>query len=107
MTLNLKKIYKVENWFFLSVTILNLSPIFIGEFFSTMDGPAHLYNSNLINRLLFESKLNDFFIFNQEPIPNWTGHIFLSVINKFAPAFITEKGLLIFFFLVYHMHFAD
>ena len=62
--MNLKGIEKVERWFFLAMTLLNLMPIFVGKFFPTMDGAAHLYNSNLINHLLFESRLNDFFIFS-------------------------------------------
>jgi len=99
MTINFEKIDKVENWIFLSITILNLIPIFVGKFFPTMDGAAHLYNSNLINNLLFESKLNDFFIFNPEPVPNWTSHLFLSILNKFTPAFIAEKVFLILYFI--------
>lgn len=92
---------KTEKWFFLLMTGINLLPALGFRFFPTMDGAAHLYNSNLINCLLFEpnSQLSSFFDFNPEPVPNWTGHLFLSFFNFFLPAFIAEKALLIFYFV--------
>ncbi|HBL73696.1 MAG: hypothetical protein A2W90_13215 [Bacteroidetes bacterium GWF2_42_66] len=98
---NWLKTDKVEKWIFLLMTGINLVPVLIFKFFPTMDGAAHLYNSNLINCLLFESNplLNSFFDFNPVPVPNWTGHLFLSVFNYFLPAFIAEKALLIFYFV--------
>ena len=87
----------IEKYFFLLITGLNLIPILSGKFFPTLDGPAHLYNAQLIKSLLFDNYtlLGDFFIFNQEPIPNWTGHIILSFFNLFLPSFVAEKILLL------------
>lgn len=91
----------IEKYFFLFVTGLNLIPILSGKFFPTVDGAAHLYNSQLINSLLFDtdSLLSAFFNFNQEPVPNWTGHVILSFFNLFFPAFIAEKVLLLFYMI--------
>jgi len=95
------KFNKIEKYFFLLVTLLNLVPVLVGQFFPTMDGAAHLYNSNLINALIFDAntKLNDFFIFNHELVPNWSGHIILSFFNLIFPAFIAEKILLLFYLI--------
>jgi len=62
-----------------------------------MDGAAHLYNSNLINHLVNDtsSPLHEFFSFNSEVLPNWSGHFLLCIINYFFKAFIAEKILLI------------
>jgi hypothetical protein len=88
----------IEKYFFWLVVGLNLIPALSGKFFPTLDGAAHLYNAQLIRSLLLEnhSTLHNFFIFNQEPVPNWTGHIILSFFGSFFPAFIAEKVLLLF-----------
>lgn len=92
---------KIEKWVFLAVAIGNLVPLFAGEFFPTMDGAAHLYNSNLIYRLLAGNKdtLSSFFVFNPVPVPNWTGHVLLAIFNSFLPASIAEKILLVLYLL--------
>ena len=90
---------KHERWFFLAVTILNLFPIFISKFFPTLDGPSHLYNSNLIVNLLFNSEgLSSFFALNPELVPNWSGHFILAAFNSIMPAFVAEKILLLVYF---------
>ena len=71
-----------------------------------MDGAAHLYNSNLISTLAINSNspIHQFYSFNKEILPNWSGHFLLSVINYFFEAFVAEKilliALLIFFPLI-------
>ena len=91
---------KHEKWVFLSVTILNLFPIFLGKFFPTLDGPSHLYNSNLIVNLLFNSEgLSSFYALNPELVPNWSGHFILSVFKSVLPAFLAEKILLLTYFI--------
>jgi hypothetical protein len=62
-----------------------------------MDGAAHLYNSNLINHLATDSHsaLHQYFAFNSEILPNWSGHFLLCLLNYFFDAFVAEKILLI------------
>ena len=88
---------KVEKYLFLFVTALNLLPVLVGKFYPTIDGAAHLYNSNLINDLIInpDSQLGIFFSFNHFPVPNWIGHFILSLFNLFLPAFMAEKILLL------------
>jgi hypothetical protein len=66
-----------------------------------MDGPCHLYNSNLINHLVTVSpgEITNFFVINKAVIPNWTGHLILSLFNLLFPAWVAEKVLIIFYLL--------
>jgi hypothetical protein len=95
MNLSLKNIEKL---FFFFVAVLNLLPLLLHKFFPTLDGPAHLYNANLIAELLFldNEHLNTFFSINNEPVPNWLGHALLVFFNFFIPAYLSDKILLIF-----------
>lgn len=85
-----------EPWYFNLLIILNLVPGFYRKILPSMDGGAHLYNSQLINSLIFDAntKIYHFFKLNPEIVPNWTGHFILSIFNYFLPAFLAEKILL-------------
>jgi hypothetical protein len=88
---------------FYTVLILNMLPVLLFRFFPTMDGAAHLYNSNIINELVFHSssKMTDYFVFNETIVPNWLGHFILAILNFFLPGFLTEKiFLLLYLFLL-------
>lgn len=89
----------IEEILFFLITVLNACPLFVGKFIPSGDGAAHLYNSNIINQLLFGKKdfFSEFFIFNPFPVPNWTGHFILSLFNLFLPAFMAEKILIGFY----------
>ncbi len=90
---------RFEPYLFYFLIIVNLIPILIFKFFPTMDGPAHLHNSNLIVHLFFnhESPLHQFYSFNPEIVPNWTGHFLLAFFNAFLPAYIAEKIVLVMY----------
>lgn len=92
------KVWFNEKTLFYVVLVLNLFPIFCGNFFQTLDGPAHLYNSQLINSLFFGNggTINDYFMLNSEVVPNWSGHFILALFNYFLPAYVAEKIVLIF-----------
>lgn len=63
-----------------------------------MDGPAHLYNSNVLGQLFVgEPEWSRFFSINSFILPNWTGHFILALFNLFLPAWLAEKMLLIFY----------
>ena len=85
-----------EKFLFLLATLFTLIPVLVFRFFPTMDGAAHLYNSNLLNEIIFGSNeiLSDFFVLNHKPVPNLTGHVILSFFNLFLPAFLAEKMFL-------------
>jgi len=87
----------VEKVLFLLIALFHLIPIISYQFFPTLDGPAHLYNSNLINELWLNpnSDVSQYFQLNSTLITNFFGHYFLSFLNLFLPAFIAEKVFLI------------
>ncbi len=102
------KINKPELYFFYLVVFINLFPFISYKFFPTMDGAAHLYNSNLITELLRGNpRLNSFYEFNHIPVPNWSGHFLLALFNTFLPAWMAEKILLVFYAISFPLVFRN
>ena len=95
---NKKKWERAELLLYTVIVILNILPYLSTRFFPSMDGASHLANSNIINQLLFHNNelFQQFFRINPEPVPNWTSHLFISVLTLLLPPFIAEKILLIF-----------
>ncbi len=87
---------RTEKILFGLFTVCNLLPLFMVKIFPTLDGAAHLYNTTLIRNLLTGNDfLQQFFILNNEPVPNWTGHMLLMLLTLFLPAWIAEKAVMI------------
>jgi hypothetical protein len=91
------KSHNTERIRFYVIIILNMLPAVLFKFFPTMDGPAHLYNSNLLNELLFRphTSIGDYYALNPILVPNLLSHLILSLINLFFPAFWAEKVLIV------------
>ncbi|WP_406697696.1 hypothetical protein V5E97_02440 [Singulisphaera sp. Ch08] len=55
--------------------------------FVTQDGPAHLYNAQIISRS-FEphSRFREVYHVRWEPLPNWVGHLSLATLLQVIPA---------------------
>jgi len=96
-----------EQWLFYVMIILNLVPAFYRKILPSMDGGAHLYNSQLIQTLIFDSSsiVHEFYKLNPEIVPNWTGHFILSFFNYFFPAFIAEKLVLVVYLIAFPLVF--
>lgn len=63
-----------------------------------MDGPAHLYNSNLLKHLVLNNDfISEFYQINSFPVPNWTSHFILSFFQLFLPGWLSEKMLLMLY----------
>lgn len=93
-----QKLFKIEKYLFLTVLVFTIIPVLLGHFFLTLDGPAHLYNAQLINTYLSGSdRLMEFIQINPEPVPNWTGHFILSLLTRIFPGWMAEKCLLIMY----------
>jgi hypothetical protein len=91
----------LEPYYFYFFLLLNLIPVLSFKFFPTVDGPAHLYNSNLIVELLKHpgSPLHDFIVFKTNINLTWFGHFILSALLFVFPAFITEKIVLLIYLI--------
>ena len=97
---NLKNLHLNEAYFFYFVLLINILLLFFTKFYPSMDGPAHLYNSNLIDHLLFGNKpLSEFYTINTIVIPNWVSHFLLSLFHLFLPGWLAEKMLLVLYIL--------
>jgi hypothetical protein len=92
---------KVELYFFLVLITINLIPVLSVDYFPTVDGPAHLYNSKLISELWRDdqSPIGQYLEFNQTAASNWSGHLLLSSLLLFFSAFWVEKAILLFYLI--------
>lgn len=85
----------IERNLFYLFSILNVLPVFLVRQYASLDGPQHLYISNVIGELWKSNELfQQFFKFNDIIVGNWTGHFLLSVFNYLLPGWIAEKLLL-------------
>lgn len=85
-----------EKILFYLILIINIAYLFYSRFFPTMDGPAHLYNANLIKHLLLGNDfIKEFYQINSFPVPNWTSHFMLTLYRLFLPGWLSEKLLII------------
>ncbi|MCA1762774.1 MAG: hypothetical protein LC664_07270 [Flavobacteriales bacterium] len=82
-----------ERWFFYIVVCAHVWPLLNVQFFPTLDGPAHVYNSRIIADFIFNSGGNfeSVFELNPFPIPNLSGHVFMALLQGLFPAWVAEK----------------
>jgi hypothetical protein len=91
---------RIEPFFFGLILLLNLYPVLIFPFFATIDGPAHIYNSNLLFQMLTGEKslLNSFYKINPEAVPNWTGHFIMAFFRSLFSGQVAEKIFQLIYF---------
>nr|MDQ3100360.1 hypothetical protein [Bacteroidota bacterium] len=88
------RLIRFEPALFLLILLAHLLVLFRFEWYPTLDGPAHLYNANLIKQLLGGDRfLAQFLEFSSFPEPNWSGHAIMAALSTFLPANWVEKGL--------------
>ena len=66
----------------------SLAAVWAFPAFVTQDGPAHLYNAHVLQRVLFDPKstFRDTFTVALEPLPNWAGHLAgLALVSALPP----------------------
>lgn len=86
---------------------LSTAPVFFNTFALSLDGPAHLYNSNLIAELLRGNPVvNDYVSFNNLHFTNWSGHLILAVFNLVAPAWIAQKVFILLLVVSFPLSFG-
>jgi hypothetical protein len=90
-----------ESHVFYIILLINLIILSTIKYYPSMDGPEHLYNSNIIYHLLKGDcrTLYDYYILNNFSSPNWTDHFILSILLFIWPAWMAEK-ILLFFYLI-------
>jgi hypothetical protein len=91
-----------EPYLFCALLFAGTIPLLAFRHFVTLDGPAHLYNAQLIREIWFgdHSLINDLFLINDLPVPNWSGHFMMALMNLILPGYLSEKALLLFYFIL-------
>jgi hypothetical protein len=85
-----------EKIIFYLILAINIAYLFYTKFFPSMDGPAHLYNANLIKQLLTGNDfIKEFYHINAFPVPNWGSHFLLTLFRLILPGWLSEKMLII------------
>lgn len=100
--LNKDWISRYEPFLFWTLLLAGTIPLLSFRHFVTLDGPAHLYNSQLIREIWFgdHSLINDLFRINNFPVPNWSGHFMMALMNLVLPGYLSEKALMLFYFVL-------
>jgi len=93
---------KTEPYAFILFCLIGTLPILLTKYYVTLDGPAHLYNANIIKELLFDnySEIQNVFSINYFPVPNLMSQLIMSLLNLALPSFISEKIFLLLYFVL-------
>ena len=83
----------------MAVLLLALAPavaaIWSVPWFVTQDGPAHLYNAQILSESVGgfapDSPFRDVYEVHWQPIPNWAGPISLAVLVSWLPAWLADR----------------
>jgi hypothetical protein len=71
-----------------------LSAIWAVPWFVTQDGPAHVYNAQiLVQSFDPESSSRSLYSISWKPIPNWMGHLVLAGLLTQLPAWIADRSM--------------
>ncbi|WP_210514279.1 hypothetical protein [Hymenobacter terricola] len=86
----------VERSLFLLLLGLHLLPIWAFRYFTSTDGPAHLYNAWVLKTMLLDpqSKFRTLLAFNLNPEPNYLSHALLAACLTVLPPWLAEKAVL-------------
>lgn len=100
------KVNCLEKYFFLLLVFIHLAPVFLLHYFVTLDGPAHIFHSYLIPRLMSGNTIaSDFMQFNTKPVPYWTGQFIVAALSKSFSPNISERILVALYVLALPLAF--
>jgi hypothetical protein len=85
-----------ETAIFTLLILLHLVPIWAFPYFPSQDGPAHLNNANVLREYYYPDRtvFREYYYLNQNPDPNWLGHLILAGLMYIVPILVAEKLLL-------------
>ena len=78
--------------------LVHIAPIWIFTYFPTQDGENHVYNAYVLKELHKHEnyRLREVFKLNLTLFPNWTSHIFMTLLMYVFPPIVCEKIFLTF-----------
>ncbi len=69
-----------------------LAAIWTVRWFVTQDGPAHIYNAQILAWSFHnESPFREVYAIRWQPIPNWAGHLLLAGLVAILPAWLADR----------------
>ena len=93
---------RIEKYLFPLLVASHLIPLLALGFFVTHDGPAHTYNTVLIEDLLSQDTkpASVFFQFNPDPVPNWGYNAIMLITDKLVSPAVSERLIIALIILV-------
>jgi hypothetical protein len=77
-----------------ALVVAFLVPVWLFRYVPTQDGPAHLGNAIVLRDYgAALTRHQEFFEVSLEPFPNWTSHLFLTILARVVPPLVAEKLL--------------
>lgn len=92
---------RAEPYVFFAVLLVSTWPALMAPYFATLDGPAHLYNSVLLNDYSGNEVIRQYYRVSQTLSPNLFNHVFYAFFNLLFEARISEKIFIVFYFLAF------
>lgn len=87
---------KSEQLLFFTLVLISIVPVLVFKHFPTLDGPAHLYNSNLLGHLITgDNFIKQYFTLNSLSTPNWLGHFLILGFQRVFGSIVAEKLIVI------------
>ena len=80
-----------------------LLPLVLVNYFPSCDGPAHVLNASLLDRMLLQGdvQLRYWFTLNPVVVPNWSGHLILIALLRFLPGPVAERVLIAIYVIAF------
>lgn len=101
------KIFNIRNLFIITVLVY-VAAVLLPYAFVTHDGPSHLYNAHIINKLLFSdgSVFEKYHAINPHWLqPNLSGYLILCFFQLIVPFLWAEKILIALYVLIFSFGF--
>ena len=85
--------------------ILYLLPVWLFKYFPTQDGPAHLYNAQILRDYASSDFFRQYLALRLTLFPNWLSHLLEWGLLYLFPALITEKIFLSLYVILFPLGF--
>jgi len=96
-----------RDWLILVLVAGSLAPIWLFRYIPTQDGPAHLYNSQILSQYLNpDYNFQQFYSLRATLFPNWIAHALLSLSMFLFPPLIAEKVVISLYVILFPLAIA-
>lgn len=100
------KLLPLESIFFHASLLIGVIVVIMNPLNPTLDGPAHIYNAQLINYLVRGNKfINDYYMLNKIPAPNLSDHYLLALFLNVFSWQVSEKLMSVLYLLSFPLLF--